>query len=146
MLSGRLERAPRLTWSVAALTLLGALATATPAWAWGRLGHRLTARIAERHLNPRAKAAVEALLAPGETLADASTWADENRRAIRGSASWHYVDIPLDQDRYDARFSGPDPRKGCIVDKLTEFVNILGDPDRPVEERRVSLRFVVQLV
>jgi hypothetical protein len=55
------------------------------------------------------------------------------------------VDVPLDQDRYDARFSGPDPRKGCIVDKLREFVNVLGNPDRPVEERRVALRFVVQL-
>jgi hypothetical protein len=119
---------------VAALTLLGALATAAPAWAWGRIGHRLTARLAERHLNPKAKAAVEALLAPGESLADASTWADEHRRDIRGSGPWHYVDVPLDQDRYDARFSGPGPEKGCIVDKVREFVNILGNPDRPVEE------------
>jgi hypothetical protein len=37
------------------------------------------------------------------------------------------VDVPLDEPRYDARFSGPDPGKGCVVDKLMEFVNILGD-------------------
>src|SRR5262249_44611368 len=55
-------------------------------------------------------------------------------------------DVPLDEPRYDARFSGPDPRKGCVVDKLTEFVNILGDPARPVEERRIALRFVIHLV
>jgi hypothetical protein len=128
------------------LTLLAALQAAPPAWAWGRLGHRLTARIAERNLNPKARAAVKALLEEGESMADASTWADEHRRDIKGSGPWQNVDVPLDEPRYDPRFSGPDPRKGCIVDKLTEFVNILGDPARPVEDRRVALRFVIHLV
>jgi hypothetical protein len=36
------------------LTALLAVNIATPAWAWGRLGHRLTARLAERHLNSKA--------------------------------------------------------------------------------------------
>src|SRR5262249_4648172 len=117
-----------------------------PVWAWGRLGQRLTARLAERHPNAKAKVAVEALLDPGETLADASTWADEQKGHVRGSAPWHYVDVPLDEPRYDAQFSGPDPSKGCIVDKIREFTAILGDPARPVEERRVALRFVVHLV
>jgi hypothetical protein len=125
---------------------LVALQAATPVRAWGRLGHRLTARIAEKSLNPKAREAVKALLESGESLADASTWADEHKRAIRGSASWHYVDVPLDEPRYDARFAGDDPRKGCIVPKLTEFLNVLGNPDRPVEERRVALRFVIHLV
>ena len=58
----------------------------------------------------------------------------------------HDVDVTLDEPRYDARFSGPDPRKGCVVDKLMEFVNILGNPARPVEERCVALRFVIHLV
>jgi nuclease S1 len=56
------------------------------------------------------------------------------------------VDVSLDEPRYDKRFSGDDPKKGCIVDKLMEFGNVLGDPARPVEERRVALRFVVHLV
>jgi hypothetical protein len=57
MPSGPLERAPRLIWFVAALTLVAALNGATPAWAWERPGHRLTARIAERHLPLKVKAA-----------------------------------------------------------------------------------------
>jgi hypothetical protein len=32
------------------------------------------------------------------------------------------------------------------VDELREFVNILGNPDGPVEGRRVALRFVVHLI
>jgi hypothetical protein len=71
---------------IVALTLLAALQAAPPVWAWGRLGHRLTARIAERNLNPRARAAVKALLEEGESMAAASTWADEHRRDIRGFA------------------------------------------------------------
>jgi hypothetical protein len=55
------------------------LQTATPAWAWGRLGHRVIARLAEKHMTPEAKAGVAALLEAGESMADASLWADENR-------------------------------------------------------------------
>jgi S1/P1 Nuclease len=52
------------------------------AWAWGRLGHRVISRLAEKQLTPAAKAAIAELLEPGESLADASLWADENRRAL----------------------------------------------------------------
>jgi hypothetical protein len=126
--TNRSSRTNRRLLLTTALVVLVSVQAPTPPWGWGRLGNRLTARIAERHLTPQAKAAVEALLEPGETLADASTWADEHRREIRGSGPWHYVDVPLDEPRYDARFSGPDPRKGCIVDKIREFKAILKDP------------------
>jgi hypothetical protein len=73
-------------------------------------------------------------------------WADEQKRRIRGSDAWHYVDVPLDEPRYDARFSRPDPKHGCIVDKIHEFANILGNPEKPVKERREALWFIVHLV
>ena len=41
-------RTLRCSWFALALTLLVVLETATPAWAWGRLGHRVTSRIAEK--------------------------------------------------------------------------------------------------
>lgn len=47
--------------------------SATPAHAWGRTGHRVIAKLAERHLTDRAKAEIKALLEPGESLADCST-------------------------------------------------------------------------
>jgi hypothetical protein len=55
------------------LACLLILQSAAPAWAWGRLGHRAIARLAERHLSPAAKAAIAELLEPGESLSDAST-------------------------------------------------------------------------
>jgi hypothetical protein len=76
-----------------------------PAWAWGRLGHRVISRLAEKELTPTAKATIAELLAPGESLADASTWPDEIKGRMRHTAPWHYVDVPLDEPKYDAKFS-----------------------------------------
>ena len=58
-----------------------------PAWAWGRLGHRVISKLAEKKLNPKAKAAIAALLDEGESIADASTWADENRGRLPKTAA-----------------------------------------------------------
>lgn len=130
-----------------ALSLLLILLTSpSPAWAWGRLGHRVIARLAERHLTDQARREVEALLEPGESLADASNWADEHLRDVEGSGPWHYVNIPLDQERYDDRFSGDTAEKGDIVPKIREFKAILRDRSRPVGERRRAMRFLIHLI
>src|SRR5262249_17194508 len=88
----------RIAIPIAALLIV---AQAAPSWAGGPLGHRVVGRLAERQLTPQARAAVKELFEPGESMADASTWADGQRRAIKGRGNWHYVDVPLDQDRYD---------------------------------------------
>lgn len=131
---------------IARLTLLiGALVAtmAGPAGAWGRLGHRASAKVAESRLSPRAKAIVAELLDPGESLADASTWADEHGRDIRGSAAWHYVNVPISSPHYDARFCGS---RGCVVGQIAEFRAVLADRDAPRARRRQALRFFVHLV
>src|SRR5215469_1292637 len=130
----------------ASLSALLVVAQASPGWAWAPLGHRLAGRLAERHLTPEARAAVKELLKPGESMADASTWADGQRRTIKGSGNWHYVDVPLDQDRYDDRFAGDTPEKGYLVPKIREFKAILKDRSRPMQERRVALRFLIHLI
>jgi hypothetical protein len=59
------------------------------------------ALLAEKHITPESKAGVAALLEPGESMADASLWADEHRGRLRHTAPWHYVDVPLDEPKYD---------------------------------------------
>ncbi|APW59257.1 S1/P1 nuclease [Paludisphaera borealis] len=113
-----------------------------PAMAWGRMAHRAATRLAETRLSPEAKALVRSLLDEGESLADASTWADENSRDIPGSGAWHFVNVPLDADGYSAR----DCRDGCVVSKFHEFYNILADKTAPKARRRMALRYVVHLV
>jgi hypothetical protein len=53
MPTGQSSGTPHPSRFIVALSLLAALQTAPPVWAWGRLGHRLSARIAERNLNPQ---------------------------------------------------------------------------------------------
>jgi hypothetical protein len=129
-----------------ALAALVMLQTAPPSWAWGPLGHRVIARLAERKLNPKAKAVVASLLEEAETMADAANWPDEHLKELPKSAPWHYVDVPLDEAKYDPKFSGDVPEKGCVVEKIKEFHKTIKDPSKSIEERRLALRFVIHLV
>jgi hypothetical protein len=86
---------------------------------------------------------VRDLLEPDETLADASLWADEHRRAIAGSSAWHFVNVPITEPRYDARFCAP---TGCVVSKIRELRTILANNAAPREERRLALRLFVHFV
>ncbi len=133
-------------WCVVVLGLLVILQMSPPVWAWGPLGHRVIGRLAERNLNPKAKKALAALLEDAETIADASTWADEHLSEMPKTGPWHYVDVPLDEPRYDAKFSGEAPEKGCIVAKINELKATLKDPKRSLEERRFALRFLIHLI
>jgi hypothetical protein len=63
-------------WMVIGFAGLAIVWTAPPALAWGRLGHRVIARLAEKHMTPEAKNGAAALLGSGESMADASLWAD----------------------------------------------------------------------
>src|SRR6202030_4291252 len=87
----------------AALLLAASLLTPKPAAAWGDLGHEVTALIAYRHLDDKARDALNALLASdGDQLtapdfASRATWADKYRTAHRETAAWHFVDIEIDE-------------------------------------------------
>jgi hypothetical protein len=116
---------------------------ARTALGWGRLAHRASAKLADSRLSPRARASIRDLLEPGESLADASTWADEHSREIPGSTSWHYVNVPIWAEHYDARDCR---RQGCVVSKIAEFRATLLDRKAPVARRRTALRFLVHLV
>ncbi len=115
-------------------------------FAWGRLGHRVISRLATQHMTEKARGALAELLGPTETIADASTWADRYRSDHQETAPWHYVDVPLDEPAYNPKWSGDDPKKGCVVDKINEFRNVLKDKSKPVEERARALRFLIHFI
>jgi hypothetical protein len=114
--------------------------------AWGRLGHRVIARLAEKHMTPEAKAAVAALLELGESMADGSLWADKVRGQMRHTAPWHYVDVPLDEPKYDKKWSADDSKHGCVVDKINEFRKVIGDKSKSIDERRFAQRLLLHRV
>src|SRR5215469_8309951 len=86
------------------LLIAGAMALSpVPVLAWGSEGHQIIAAIARDHLTPEVRAKVDAILAADPDTLTApdmlsrATWADIYRQTHRETASWHYVNIELDQ-------------------------------------------------
>ena len=127
-----------------ALVLTLALALPAVAQAWGPHGHRIVARVAQDRLTPAARAAVRELLHEGDTMVDIANWADgEGHDAVPGSAPWHYVNVPITAQRYDARFcSGGN----CVVERVKHFRSVLADRRAPLRDRQRALLFLVHLV
>jgi len=130
-----------LPLALLAIILLG-IGPARQALAWGRMAHRASTRLAETRLTPKARVLIRKLLEPGESLADASIWADENNRNVPGSAAWHYVNVPISAASYSPR----DCHDNCVVSRFEEFRRILADRHAPKPRRRMALRYVVHLV
>lgn len=131
--------------------LLPVLLGASPgARAWGTLGHRLVGALAQAHLTPAARRAVDTLLAgePDPTLAGVATWADQLRdtdpERARASARWHYADtVDPDCDYVPASdCAGGD----CAFAAIEAQRRILADPAQPLAARRDALKWLVHLV
>jgi len=93
-------------------------------------------------LTPAAKAAVRELLGPGINLADASTWADEQREIPR-AGPWHYVNVPITESRYDPKFC---QRGGCIASKVEDFRRVLQDPAAGKAEKQQAIKFLIHFI
>lgn len=129
---------------VACACLLGLAAPL--AMSWGPEGHAIVADIAQAHLSPAASTEVASLLKLEgfDRLDQISSWADGNRNEFPHTGSWHYVDIPLKADGYDA---ARDCVQGnCVVSKIDEYVHVLADKAATPQARLLALKWVVHLV
>ncbi len=131
-----------LLWSLLVLSPADAVA-------FGPLGHRLVAKLAEERLSPPARAELERLLGEGVTLAAVSTWADELRdrdpERGRATARWHFVNLPREAAcRYDEARDCPEGQ--CIVAALQRQAALLADRSVAEGKRREALKWVVHLV
>ena len=115
--------------------------------AWGVVGHRAIARIAENHLTDKARREVAALLGP-ETLPLVSTFPDEIRAdpAYKYTAPWHYLDTTpnLPYAQYVAAIDTMKQPNAYLA--LQQMMAQLKDPARSKEDRLFALKFVVHLV
>jgi len=117
----------------------------SPAAAWGPIGHRTTADIAERNISGHTRAHVERILGR-QTLREAATVPDEQRNNPdpfwQNSPPWHYLTVPRTVALADIEH----PAQGDAVTALDRFVTTLRDPQaRPIDRQR-ALQFVVHLV
>lgn len=116
-------------------------------FAWGDLGHRITAGVAERQLgknSPELKAALKMLKATH--LADVAVEADvlRNQLGTSHTAEWHFVDIPLSASSFDpARDCA---RSDCVIERIDEFRKILADPKEKPLRRQEALLYLIHFV
>jgi len=114
---------------------------------WGVTGHRTVGKIAEKHLTPAARAAVQQLLGT-ETLADVSTWADEVRGTpeYQQTGTWHYVNLPmgLSYDEFQKSVEGMSGDN--IYSALEKLEKEVADPAAPREKKAEALKFIVHFI
>lgn len=138
-----------------AAALLGAAVAVLPAevLAFGALGHRTAALLAERKLCAGASSEI-AELGDGQRLTELSLWADRVRGdpAWERSVPWHYINFPdlprragLKQARA-AIDAFHHPPEGDVLTAIARFEATLADRSRPRAERAEALRFVVHFV
>lgn len=139
---------------IAALLLLLAF-TAVQLFAWGPKGHQVIGDIARAHLTDTARHNLQQLLG-SDDLASIANWADEVRRDRPESYGWHFVDIPKDSQGFseardcyqpdEKRPSSKDDHHNCVVDRITMFRQIAGDPGAPQADRVEALKYLVHFV
>jgi hypothetical protein len=144
------------------LAVLATMACA-PAAAWGDLGHRVTALIAYRHLLPKARTQLDALLMSdpdpltAPDFASRATWADKYRNGHRETAAWHFVDIEIDQPDLQgachgfpplapSQIASQGPAQDCVVNKIDEFTAELSSPATSAAERLFALKFLIHFL
>lgn len=119
---------------------------AAPALAWGPIGHRVAAAIAQDNVDGRTRAAIAQILGD-ETLSEASTWPDEQRsnpaQFWQETASpYHYVTLAPGTAAEDIAH----PAEGDALTALERFRAVLRDPAASQEDKALALRFVVHIV
>jgi len=136
----------KLITKLAAVAVLVAGVYANEAQAWGQTGHRVTGEIAELYLNEDAKQAILAIL-DNETLAEASTYADEMRSNPdhfwqKVAGPFHYVTVPAGKKYADVGA----PEQGDSVTALRQFTATLKDSDASKADKQLALRMIIHII
>ena len=107
-------------------------------YAWGKLGHRVVAKVAENHLTAEAKQLVSIIL-KGKSLPQISTWMDDIKsdpnKELKRFRTWHYID------------EGKQNKKGDLLVGLDFATNILTKRDSFNEQEQFeALAILVHLM
>ncbi len=147
-----------------ALTLVLLLGS-TPAWPWGKEGHRAVALVAENLLTRKTEDSIRRLMGNDVSLADLATCADEVRTHERnpsfqlsaacssvfpnpptGTSHWHFVNIEVSAkaptDAEIEQFCGDD----CVIKQIARFTKALTDGASTRPQRQQALAFLIHFV
>lgn len=124
------------------LILISMAAAVLNVFAWGQKGHDVTAAIAERHLTPAAKAAVDSIL-EGKSMVYWANWLDNasHQRDMAYTKTWHYKNVD-EGVRYEEAQANP---AGDAVTAIKAQIETLTDPNTTPEQANLAMKILVHV-
>lgn len=117
--------------------------TALAAMAWGQKGHDVTACIAEKHLTPTAKTAVDSLL-EGQSMIYWANWLDNASHTpdFAYTKTWHYKNID-EGVRYEEAPANP---AGDVTLAIKAQIETLTDPKASFADKQLAMKILIHTV
>ncbi len=146
------------------LICIGLTVAAVPrANAWGPLGHKAIALVAQERLSPGARKAVQDLLGGNVGLDKIANCADSMLFAKgvydcagafgvqsdpeKKTQPWHYISLPIAEDHSPATVMNYCPNgKDCVVEQVRRQATTLGNPKASREQKQLALMYLVHIV
>jgi hypothetical protein len=134
------------------VAVFGAILMAPRSWAWFAKGHEIVAVIAANNLSPPARSHVAQILSvPTDTaslvkaMEAASIRPDtEFREEDHATASWHYIDLCLQDSQQDLQSRCPNGN--CVTAKIDEYTRRLKDGNYDKWGAADDLAFLIHFV
>jgi hypothetical protein len=119
------------------------LCTSMLSWGWGQKGHDVTAYIAEQHLSPKTKAAVDSLL-EGKSMVYWANWLDNasHTNDYAYSKTWHYKNVDADV-RYEEAQANP---SGDAVTAIKSRIDVLNDAKSTFADKQLALKMLLHIM
>ena len=113
------------------------------ALAWGQKGHDVTCYIAEQHLTPTTKAAVDSLF-EGKSMVYWANWLDNASHTdeYAYTTTWHYKNVNADETLENA-YMNP---AGDVLTAIRAQSETLANPEAPFSEKQLALKILIHIV
>jgi len=131
-------------------TLLPFALVVTTAHAWGDVGHRTVAYLAEKHLSSEAALLFGALLENEQNYdySDAACWADSVKTTMPWSRPFHYINPKNDTPPKTCLVDYPSdcPKEGCVVSAILNYTSIVLNATNTLTARKNATMFLMHLI
>lgn len=116
---------------------------AVSAFGWGQKGHDVTAYIAEKHLTPATKSAVDSLL-EGRSMVYWANWLDNASHTPKYAytKTWHYKNVD-EGERYEEAQANP---AGDAVTAIKAQIETLTNDKASFDESQLALKILVHVM
>ena len=111
---------------------------------WGPEGHSTIALIAQNHLTPKARSAVNAILG-NQPMSSISSWADDYRNIDTSTGGWHFLNLQLGLNQADFRKATLGQSTPNVYNQLNRLIKEIATTTDN-NKKAMDLKFIVHFV